>query len=129
MWHVTISYGVLFRKLYMPALHRYWEEHTNSTEAKNDNSCFQLEGVCDVVLYLAREVWCVPSWFHHLLCCGKLLGQNTLEAFLDNYICGKLDVVLREDYVVDIIHLLRDALFFDEDPPRYVVLSTTNAAS
>jgi hypothetical protein len=104
MWHVTISYGVLFRKLYMPALHRYWEEHTNSTEAKNgaitfqscilscelsvstsatDNSCFQLEGVCDVVLYLAREVWCVPSWFHHLLCCGKLLGQNTLEAFLD----------------------------------------------
>jgi hypothetical protein len=47
----------------------------------------------------------------------------------NSYICGKLDVVLREDYVVDIIHLLRDALFFDEDPPRYVVLSTTNAAS
>ena len=114
----------ILQNSYSFILHRYWEGHNNSTEAKKgmiaskssifescglslpsatDDSCFQVEGVCDVVLYLGtvqtelvplssillwlicsvREVWHAPLWLHHMLCCAKLLGENTLEAFLD----------------------------------------------
>ncbi|XP_062508311.1 sorting nexin-14-like isoform X2 [Corticium candelabrum] len=101
-----------------PVGKRYWEEHNKMTDKNDDEESFRLDGVADIVLYLVREVWCVPSWLHHVLYCAKLLGQNTFEAFLDSFLCGKMDIILREDYLVDIIHLLRDTLFFDKDPPR-----------
>eukprot|EP00118_Oscarella_pearsei_P015353 m.138114 g.138114 ORF g.138114 m.138114 type:complete len:247 (+) comp38237_c0_seq41:2412-3152(+) len=95
---------------------RFWED---TTGGDNDNTAtFHLSGVGDVLQYLIRSVYEVPKWLHHTVCCARVLGQNSLEAYLDSYLCRKMEIVFREDYVVDIIHLLRDLLFFDEDPPR-----------
>ena len=80
-----------------------------------------------VFLRLVRTVYQVPRWLHHVVCCVRVLGQNSLEAYLDrclslfrvvsyqlrlcyrlfSYLCRKMEIVFREDYLVDIIHLLR----------------------
>ncbi|XP_065846389.1 sorting nexin-14-like isoform X2 [Oscarella lobularis] len=94
---------------------RYWEDK-RFRDLSSD--AFHLSGVGEVLQYLIRTVYQVPRWLHHVVCCVRVLGQNSLEAYLDSYLCRKMEIVFREDYLVDIIHLLRDLLFYDDDPPR-----------
>lgn len=77
-----------------------------------------MEGIYDTLIYIARFVYQVPDWIHHLLYTARLFVKQTLEAYLDWYIDYKVHMVTQEHRLVSLIHLLRDVLFFDNDPPR-----------
>nr|XP_022337041.1 sorting nexin-14-like isoform X1 [Crassostrea virginica] len=78
----------------------------------------EVEGAFDIIVYIARYVYGIPDWFHHLLMTGRILLKSTLEHYLQLFIEQKLEQVTQEHRVVSLIHLLRDVLFFDKDPPR-----------
>ncbi|CAH1273161.1 SNX14 [Branchiostoma lanceolatum] len=77
-----------------------------------------LHGAADFLLYIARTVYKVPTWFHHVAMAARIVGKHALEGYLDSYLAGKIEQVKQEHQVVGLIHLLRDVLFFDNDPPR-----------
>ncbi|XP_060606816.1 sorting nexin-14-like [Ruditapes philippinarum] len=78
----------------------------------------EVEGIYDSLIYIARYVYRVPDWCHHLLYTARMFVKQTLEAYLDWYTDYKVHMVTREHRLVSLIHLLRDVLFFDNDPPR-----------
>uniref|UniRef100_A0A8C4RDQ6 Sorting nexin 14 n=1 Tax=Erpetoichthys calabaricus TaxID=27687 RepID=A0A8C4RDQ6_ERPCA len=92
------------------------------TEKKHNQNYFMevitVEGVYDCLMYVARVVFHVPDWLHHLLSGGRILFKNTLEAYADYYLKYKLDQVLQEHRVVSLITLLRDAVFCENSEPR-----------
>lgn len=57
--------------------------------------------------FLARHVYNIPDWFHHLLYTARMLFKNTLENYLELYIDHKIETVTQEHRIVAIIHLLR----------------------
>ncbi|XP_052800556.1 sorting nexin-14-like [Mya arenaria] len=77
-----------------------------------------VEGVYDTIIYIARYVFEVPVWLHHCLYTARMFMKETLEGYLDWYIEHKVAMVTQEHRLVSLIHLLRDVLFFDTDPPR-----------
>lgn len=77
-----------------------------------------LGGVYDAVIYLVVNLYNAPVWVLRLLMVMRTVVRNTVDTFLDWYLGQKIEKVLQEYHLVKIIHLLRDALFFDNDPPR-----------
>lgn len=59
------------------------------------------------VYLLARYVYGVPDWFHHLLMTGRILFKSSLEHYLQLFIEQKLEQVTQEHRVVALVHLLR----------------------
>ncbi|XP_029533029.2 sorting nexin-14-like isoform X4 [Oncorhynchus nerka] len=84
-------------------------------EKKHNRNCFMevisVEGMYDYMMFMGRVVFHMPDWLHHILSGGRILFKNTLEAYMDNYIQHKLDVILQEHHVVSLITMLRDAVF------------------
>lgn len=78
----------------------------------------EVHGATDYILYLAQQLFKVPAFLYSLLVCGKVAFQQTLDVFADRYLAHKVDLLTNEHRLVMIIHLLRDAIFFDQDPPR-----------
>ncbi|XP_046344151.1 sorting nexin-14-like isoform X1 [Haliotis rufescens] len=78
----------------------------------------EVEGVFDSLIYVARHVYKVPAWFHHILMTIKIVGKNTIESYMEWYLDNKIEKLKQEHRVVSLIHLLRDTLFYDTDPPR-----------
>ncbi|XP_013383349.1 sorting nexin-14 isoform X2 [Lingula anatina] len=78
----------------------------------------EVTGVFDSILYVAKYVYHAPEWFHHVLITARILGKNSLETFVDWFIGKKLWQVSQEHRIESLVHLLQDALFFDNDPPR-----------
>lgn len=81
-------------------------------------SYMQLNGIIQYVLYLARSVLDVPVWMHQMIVTFAKIFGNSLETYLDYFINTKTDMLKSEQMVEHIIYLLRDVLFFDNDPPR-----------
>ncbi|XP_064595473.1 sorting nexin-14-like isoform X2 [Liolophura sinensis] len=77
-----------------------------------------MDGVFDAIIYIARYLYSVPEWFHHCLITARIVFKNTLESYVDWYIGSRVDQVTQEHRLIQFIHLLRDVLFFDTDPPR-----------
>lgn len=75
-------------------------------------------GVYDTIIYVARFVYAVPDWCHHLLLTARMFVKVTLESYLDWYIGNKIEQVTQEHRLVGLIKLLEDVLFHDTDPPR-----------
>ncbi|KAJ8299813.1 hypothetical protein KUTeg_023873 [Tegillarca granosa] len=67
-----------------------------------------LDGVFDIIIYVARFVYKIPEWFHHVLLTARILFKSTLENYLEWYTGQKIQQVSQEHHV----------LFFDTDPPR-----------
>lgn len=86
--------------------------------ARSEASVDNVTGVYDAIIYLVVNLYSAPIWLLRLLLALRTIMRNTVDTFLDWYLGRKLDKVLREYHLVKIIHLLRDALFFDNDPPR-----------
>lgn len=107
----------LFTDLYKNNANR-----SESTEKKYNQNYFlemmTLDGIYDYMMYVARVVFHVPDWLHHLLMGGRILLKNTLEAYADNYLQRKLDHLLQEHRVVSLITLLRDAVFCENTDTR-----------
>ncbi|XP_069788334.1 sorting nexin-14 isoform X2 [Narcine bancroftii] len=93
-----------------------------STEKKYNQNYFMemmtLDGMYDYMMYVARVVFHIPDWLHHLLMGGRILFKNTLETYADNYLQRKLDQLLQEHRVVSLITLLRDAVFCENTETR-----------
>lgn len=94
---------------------------SNNTRFKAEASGkpqLEVTGATDYILFLAHRLFKVPSFLYSLLVCGKVAFQHTLDTYADRYLAHKVDLLTSEHRVVIIIHLLRDAIFFDQDPPR-----------
>nr|XP_054762463.1 sorting nexin-14-like [Lytechinus pictus] len=78
----------------------------------------QLTGIIQYILYLARSVLDVPVWMHQMTVTFAKIFENSLETYVDYFVNTKTDLLKTEQMVEHIIHLLRDVLFFDDDPPR-----------
>ncbi|XP_077979944.1 sorting nexin-14-like [Glandiceps talaboti] len=108
-----------FNTLYMDnAAYSIEDDDIQYTREVEDTNILHLNGVFDYILHIARTAYNIPEWFHHIFVAGGILGKNTLEGFVDYYLGYKIGLALHEEKLELIIHLLRDALFYDEDPPR-----------
>ncbi|KAK6170027.1 hypothetical protein SNE40_018516 [Patella caerulea] len=92
--------------------------HPKKTSDRPPAGVLEVEGVFDSLVYIASLVYNVPKWFYSLLMTLRILFKETLESFINWYINYKVSQVTQEHRLVSIIHLLRDVLFFDTDPPR-----------
>ncbi|XP_041716762.1 sorting nexin-14 isoform X3 [Coregonus clupeaformis] len=91
-------------------------------EKKRNRNCFMemmsVEGMYDYMMFMGRAVFHMPDWLHHILSVGRILFKNTLEAYMDNYIQHKLDMILQEHRVVSLVTMLRDAVFCETSEER-----------
>ncbi|CAH1794558.1 unnamed protein product [Owenia fusiformis] len=87
-------------------------------EPRGNEGTEDIEGAFDTILFAAKNVFQIKDQVHHLLITARMLVKHTLENYLDWYIGFKLEQVTQEHRVVSLIHLLRDLLFFDDDPSR-----------
>ena len=78
----------------------------------------QLNGVTEYILYIAIHLFEVPSWLLNLLLCFQIVGQRTFDDFVERYLAYKIRLALHEYHFVPVIHMFRDSVFFDNDPPR-----------
>jgi sorting nexin-14 len=83
-----------------------------------DGAVEQLTSIYDSIVYLALHIFSAPRWFVHMLVVVRMLIRNTFDTYLDWYLGDTLETLLIEHRIVHIIHLLRDALFTNRDPPR-----------
>ncbi|XP_070579671.1 sorting nexin-14-like isoform X2 [Ptychodera flava] len=88
------------------------------TREVQDTNVIHIDGIFDYVIHIARLAYDIPTWLHNLFYTVRILGKHTIENFADYYIGGKIDQVLHEEKLEFIINLLRDAIFFDDDPAR-----------
>lgn len=77
-----------------------------------------IEGVFNMLIYLARNVYHIPEWFHHVLITSRMLLKKTMETYLDYYIEQKFNQVMQENRLIHYIEIIKNVLFFDTDPPR-----------
>nr|XP_032829522.1 sorting nexin-14 isoform X2 [Petromyzon marinus] len=77
-----------------------------------------VSGIYDYLLFVGRIVFKIPDWLHQLLMGGRILLKHTLEAYCDHYLAYKIGQLLQEHRLEELLHLLRDVLFFDKDPSR-----------
>ncbi|CAL1575061.1 unnamed protein product [Knipowitschia caucasica] len=107
----------LFNDLYKNNANR----SETSEKRHNQNYFMQMinvEGLYDYLMYIARVVFRIPDWLHHLLMGVRILVKNTLEAYSHHYLQSKLSQVLEEHRVVSLITLLRDAVFCESSQSR-----------
>ncbi|KAH9495459.1 Sorting nexin-14 [Bulinus truncatus] len=77
-----------------------------------------IDGAFDYLLFLLKDVFRAPVWFMGLMYSARIVLKETVESYLDWHIEYKLTQVTQEHRLVSLIHLLRDVLFFDDEPPR-----------
>ncbi|KAG8196176.1 hypothetical protein JTE90_007905 [Oedothorax gibbosus] len=81
-------------------------------------SVVDLKEIYDYILYLAVEVVRVPGVVARVLSTCDILLRNTLQAGVDWYLEVKLQQAFKPQRMAELLHLLRDALFFEDDDPR-----------
>lgn len=77
-----------------------------------------LDGIYDYLLFIAVKLYHAPMWIVQLLTTLDIIIRNTFQGFIKWYLDKKIRYVLKPQRIVELIHLLRDALFFNEDIPR-----------
>ncbi|XP_058031538.1 sorting nexin-14 isoform X3 [Ahaetulla prasina] len=109
------------KKLYNELYKNNANRSENLERRQNENYFLQMmtvEGVYDYLMYIARVVFHIPDWLHHILMGGRILFKNTLEKYIDNYLQYKLEQLFQEHRLVSLITLLRDAVFCENSQPR-----------
>uniref|UniRef100_A0A4W5QBK7 Sorting nexin 14 n=1 Tax=Hucho hucho TaxID=62062 RepID=A0A4W5QBK7_9TELE len=94
---------------------------SETLETNNRNYFMEMisvEGMYDYMMFMGRVVFHMPDWLHHILSGGRILLKNTLEAYMDNYIQHKLEMILQEHRVVSLVTMLRDAVFCENSEER-----------
>uniref|UniRef100_A0A674EDD5 Sorting nexin 14 n=1 Tax=Salmo trutta TaxID=8032 RepID=A0A674EDD5_SALTR len=94
---------------------------SETLETHNRNYFMEMisvEGMYDYMMFMGRVVFHMPDWLHHILSGGRILLKNTLEAYMDNYIQHKLEMILQEHRVVSLVTMLRDAVFCENSEER-----------
>ncbi|XP_064382621.1 sorting nexin-14-like [Halichondria panicea] len=78
----------------------------------------QIDSLMDLVVMLATNVYQVNPLQLTTLMLVKLLGQESIESVVYNFIAGRIDMMTNEQKLIQLIYLFRDNLFFNKDPPR-----------
>ncbi|XP_054719236.1 sorting nexin-14-like [Uloborus diversus] len=81
-------------------------------------SVIDLKELYDYIVYIAVEVVCVPSYIVQLLATCDILLRQTLQAGIEWYLDEKLQQAFKPQRLAELINALKDALFFEDDPPR-----------
>ncbi|XP_049612143.1 sorting nexin-14 [Syngnathus scovelli] len=77
-----------------------------------------VDGMYDYLLHVGRLVFRMPRWLDHLLSASRMVLKNTLEAYAEQRIRGKMDAILQEHRLVSLITQLRDAIFSESAEER-----------
>ncbi|XP_067145190.1 sorting nexin-14-like isoform X2 [Centruroides vittatus] len=91
--------------------------HANINFQRLSNTII-LEGIYDYVLFVAVKIYNVPKWVVQILTTFDIIIRHTFQGFVKWYLEKKLRQALKPQRIVELIHLLRDALFFNQDTPR-----------
>ncbi|CAL1295601.1 unnamed protein product [Larinioides sclopetarius] len=81
-------------------------------------SVIDLKELFDYIVYIAVEVVHVPDFVIKLLSTCDILLRQTLQAGVEWYLDVKLQQAFKPQRLAELLNLLRDALFFEDDPPR-----------
>ncbi|XP_024146813.1 sorting nexin-14 [Oryzias melastigma] len=119
-----LSPGAENDKKLLSSLYRNNMDLHEDAVRNNRSNCFlemtSVHGMYDYMMYVARVVFRVPDWLHHLLAAGRIVLKNSLEAYMDRYMQSKLEQVLQEHRMVSLITQLRDAVFCENGEKRTV---------
>uniref|UniRef100_A0A8C5CES0 Sorting nexin 14 n=1 Tax=Gadus morhua TaxID=8049 RepID=A0A8C5CES0_GADMO len=77
-----------------------------------------VSGLYDHMMHLGRQVFRMPDWLHHMLSAGRILFKKSFEAYMDQYLQGRVDTLLQEHRLVSLITQLRDAVFCEGSEER-----------
>ncbi|KAL4225712.1 Sorting nexin-14 [Mactra antiquata] len=94
------------------------QQQQQEKDDENVDDGHEVDGIYDIIIYIARYVFHIPDWVHHCLYTARMFIKSTLEGYMEWFIEMKLNQVTQEHRLVSFVHLLRDVLFFDHDPPR-----------
>ncbi|KAK3774463.1 hypothetical protein RRG08_000416 [Elysia crispata] len=78
----------------------------------------EIDGVFDAFVYLAKQIYGAPYWLYQLVLSARILVKETIEVYADHYLDYKIGKITQEHRIISLVHLLRDVLFFDDEPPR-----------
>ncbi|KAK9531945.1 hypothetical protein VZT92_011333 [Zoarces viviparus] len=93
----------------------------SSERKQNDNFFLEMisvDGMYDYMMYVGRMVFHTADWLHHCLAAGRILLKNTFEAYMDQFMQSKLEMVLQEHHLVSLITQLRDSVFCESSEER-----------
>uniref|UniRef100_A0A7M5X746 Sorting nexin n=2 Tax=Clytia hemisphaerica TaxID=252671 RepID=A0A7M5X746_9CNID len=96
-------------------------DHRRNMSSSSDESTHTLphyQSVTQLILFIARHFFRINTWVHHVLIFIQYIGKETIDAFVNIYLSHKLSVATAEQQLVKYITLVRDIVFFDNDPPR-----------
>lgn len=97
-------------------------ESLNSKRAAHDGptivSVVDLKELYDYIVYLAVEVVHVPVYVVQMLATCDILLRHTLQAGIEWYLDVKLQQAFKPQRLAELLNLIRDVLFFEDDPPR-----------
>ncbi|XP_046854623.1 sorting nexin-14-like [Xenia sp. Carnegie-2017] len=82
------------------------------------NHVLHLQNPADYILYLAINLFQIRTWTLNLFLCLKIVAQNTFNDFVERYLAYKINLAMHEHHLVPVIHMFRDAVFYDNDLPR-----------
>ncbi|KFM77679.1 Sorting nexin-14, partial [Stegodyphus mimosarum] len=82
------------------------------------HSVIDLKEIYDYIVYIAVEVVHVPDYVIQLFATCDILIRQTLQAGIEWYLDVKLQQAFKPQRLAELLNLLRDALFFEDDPPR-----------
>ncbi|XP_031721806.1 sorting nexin-14-like isoform X3 [Anarrhichthys ocellatus] len=95
---------------------------SESSERKQNDNIFlemiSVDGMYDYMMYIGRMVFHTADWLHHCLAAGRILLKNTFEAYMDQFMQSKLEMVLQEHHLVSLITQLRDSVFCESSEER-----------
>uniref|UniRef100_A0AAY5KJ65 Sorting nexin 14 n=1 Tax=Esox lucius TaxID=8010 RepID=A0AAY5KJ65_ESOLU len=119
---LTILSSAAEKSKFITDLYKNNANLSECVEKKHNHNYFMemisVEGMYDYMMFLGRVVFHMPDWLHHILSGGRILFKNTMEAYMENYIQHKLDMILQEHRVVSLITMLRDAVFCETSEER-----------
>ncbi|RXG68735.1 Sorting nexin-14 [Armadillidium vulgare] len=91
---------------------------TKKNDASLTSSTTNVNGVVEIVLYIAIRLYGLSMTCLRVAMCFKILFGNTIDAGIAWFVRKKLNEAFRPPNLVKLIHLIRDALFFDPPSPR-----------
>jgi len=91
---------------------------------KNTRSNQQQDrNILTCLIVFCVQLFNIDQWVLQALIILKLLFRRTIEPLISWQLKKKLEIYKQEHHVVRIIHLLRDVIFHDNEPRRYLVYS------
>jgi hypothetical protein len=77
----------------------------------------ELSGVMDLVIYMALRVFKVSQLQMSVLLLVRFLGQRTIETYTHHFVAGKVELLMQERVLSELIELIGDNVFVRAQSP------------